>query len=122
MLSIEEKELVDSAFVDFNETLRAARDMANGMTPISGFQESLAALVSAANREDIKPSRALREYVNMVSAFADLAEECEQENEADGTECCCGLIGFNMVVSPVTIVLNAVHCGFEIARGKDMQP
>lgn len=122
MLSIGEKELIDSAFVDFNDCLRQLRDMAEGRTPIDGFQRTLCDLVGRVNNRELRPSKAFKTYAKMVEQFAELAAECEERNEIAGTECECGIYAFNVAAAPVTIVLNAVHCGFELARGKDMQP
>jgi hypothetical protein len=122
MLTVQQKAEVDEALIDFNECLRQLRGMAEGRTPLDGFQHTLCDLLGCVNERKLKPSKAFRRYAKLVAAFAELAAECEERNAVAGSECDCGVYAFNVAVAPVTIVLNAVHCGFEIARGKDMQP
>ncbi len=120
MLSAEEKSKVDEALVDFNETLRSIREMGSGVSPVSIHQIELAKIVSQVNEEKIKPYVGLRRFARLVRDMADRAEACEKTRQSDEEYCPCGVLMVNMIVAPVTIVMNCVHAGFEIARGKDM--
>jgi hypothetical protein len=89
----------------------------------TGFNDTLCDLVGRVNERKLQAVEGVQDGTPRWSQNSrKLAAECEERNEIAGTECDCGIYAFNVAAAPVTIVLNAVHCGFEIARGKDMQP
>jgi hypothetical protein len=121
MLTSNEKALADEELVKLNKFLRGSYE--RGLCALNPVAAQLAVLQHRVFDESDDPkcsSKVLRGVERLIGNLAGLIESCEAEHPEESCE--AGRIMVCQLLMPTLLGINAANNGFEIARGKDMQP